>query len=132
LDEGAPRKRLTFTYLAHANDTVPAARARATLAVTPPVALQADASRIDRGEAVRLDGHTAPHARITLAARPPAGERWQPLDEVQADGEGNWQATVGAPPDASPGTWRFRAQVAQSRNDAYSGAQSDPVHVEVD
>ena len=132
LDRGAPRKRLTFSYLAYANDTVPAATTRASLVVTPPITLDADQRSMSRGEELTLDGRTTPGARITLAAQAPASDQWQQLDDVQADRHGNWQATVRAPEDASPGTWRFRAQVAQSRDNGYVGANSDPVSVEVD
>ncbi|MCP9491901.1 MAG: carboxypeptidase-like regulatory domain-containing protein [Solirubrobacteraceae bacterium MAG38_C4-C5] len=132
VDEGAPRKRLTLSYLARARDTAPAATARAELAVTSPITLQADQSRIDRGESMRLDGRSAPDARVTVIAHAPGSGRWQLLDDVRADPEGNWQATVNAPRDTSPGDWRFRAVVAESRDDGYLGARSDQVRVEVD
>lgn len=131
IDQGAPRKRLTFSYVAHANDTVPSARARATLAVIPPVTLEADQRGMSRGEAVRLDGRTVPNARISLEVRPPGSDQWRQLDEVQADRDGDWWATVRAPRDASPGRWRFRARAARSPQDGYLAADSRPVGVEV-
>lgn len=131
LDEGAPRKRLTFSYLAYANDTVPTAEAQATLTVATPVSLDADLSRVDRGQAIDLGGRTAPGARVTLLARQPDSDQGQKLADVQADRDGRWQASVRAPRDAHAGRWSFRARVADSGEGGFVGAQSDPVSVEV-
>ena len=131
LDEGAARKRLTFSYLAYANDTVPAAEQQATVAVYAPISLDSDQRDVTRGDAVALDGRSAPSAQVALLASSPDSGRWRELADVQADREGRWRATVRAPRDASPGRWRFLARVAPSRDDGFLGADSEPLAIEV-
>lgn len=132
LDRGAPRKRLTFIYLARPGDTVPTARAQATLAVYAPVSATAAPGRVRRGAPVSLRGRSAPRAKIGLLISQPTARGWRRLTTARADREGRWKATVRISPRASTGRYAFRARVASSQALGFLAARSRPVEVVVE
>jgi hypothetical protein len=113
VDRGAPAKLLTFTYLARAKDTVPAAEGHARLDIYAPVTLRADAGtrQIRRGQAVQLEGSTVPAGAVELWAKPPATTSWRRLANARAQRDGSWQAIVHVGRGAVRGTYTFQARV---------------------
>jgi 5-hydroxyisourate hydrolase-like protein (transthyretin family) len=143
LDQGAARKLLTFTYLAHAHDTVPAAVDRARLEVSAPSRLHTPTGSAEPGDRVELHGTGAPNATVRLLADPPGRGDWQTLAEppgaggwqtlatVRAGRNGRWDAEVRFPNDAISGRYRLRARVAANPRRGYLTATSPAVEVEV-
>jgi len=132
LDRGAPRKRLTFIYLARPGDTVPTAQARAALAVYAPVSASAATKRVRRGKTVSLRGRSAPGAKIGLLISQPAARAWRRLTTARADRDGRWKATVRIARRSSTGRYGFRARVAASQALGFLAARSRPVDVVVE
>jgi len=114
LDRGAPAKLLTFTYLARARDTVPAAEGHARLDIYAAVSLKADAGtrQIRRGQAVQLVGSTVPAGAVELWAKLPGTTWWRRLANARAGRDGSWQAIVRVGRGALQGTYTFQARVA--------------------
>jgi hypothetical protein len=131
LDRGAARKLLSFSYLAHGDDTVPAALARARLDVEAPISMVARERLVRREESVILEGRSAPAAWLRLQAAPPDGRGWQTLDRVRAGRDGRWRAGVRVPRGAIGGRFRFRARAAGSPAQGYAAAASRPVTIQV-
>lgn len=116
VDRGAPAKVLTFTYLARAKDTVPAAEGHARLELYAPVSLTTNARTrsVSSGPAVRLGGSTLPAGTIELWAKLPATTSWRRLARARAGRDGTWQAIVRLGRTAMPGIYTFQAQVPAS------------------
>jgi hypothetical protein len=131
LDRGAARKLLSFSYLAHGDDTVPAVLARARLDVEAPISMVARERLARRGKSVGLAGRSAPAAALGLQADPPDGRGWQALARVSAGRDGRWRAGVRVPRGAIGGRYRFRARAAASPRQGYAAAASRPVTIEV-
>ena len=129
LDRGAPRKRLTFIYLAERDDTVPAARAQATLAVYAPASASAAPQRVRRGEPVVVRGRSAPGAKVRLLISQPTEPAWRRLTSARADGGGRWKATVRISRRSPTGTYGFRARIAGSQALGFLAARSRPVYL---
>jgi hypothetical protein len=131
LNRGAARKMLSFSYLAHGDDTVPAALARARLNVTAPISMVARERLARRGERVVLAGRSAPAAALRLQADPADGRGWQTQARVRAGRDGRWRAGVQVPREAIGGRYRLRARAAASPAQGYAAAASRPVTIEV-
>jgi hypothetical protein len=131
LDRGAARKLLSFSYLAHGDETVPAAVARARLDVEAPISMVARERLARRGESVVLAGRSAPAAALRLQAHRPDGRGWQSLARVRAERDGRWRASARVPRGAIGGRYRFRARAAASPRQGYAAAASRPVTIEV-
>jgi hypothetical protein len=131
LDRGAARKLLSFSYLAHGDDTVPAALARARLDVEAPISMVGRERRARRGGSVVLAGRSAPAAALGLQADSPDGRGWQTLARVRAGRDGRWRASARVPRGAIGGRYRFRARAAASPRQGYAAAASRPVTIEV-
>jgi hypothetical protein len=131
LDRGAARKLLTFSYLAHGDDTVPAAVARARLYVTAPISMRAPERQVCRGKSVVLAGRSAPGAALGLQADPPDGRGWQTLARVRAGRDGRWRAGVRVAREAIGRRYRFRARAAASPRQGYAATAGRPVTIEV-
>lgn len=129
LDRGAPRKLLSFSYLARARDTVPAASGRVALRVSAPIAIEAPVGRIRPGETIRLGGRTAPGAQVQLLSRSPGARRWQALTTVPASTDGGWRTPLRIPRSAR-GRYQFRARVKPSRR-GWLGADSRALELRV-
>ncbi len=114
VDRGAPAKLLTFTYLARAQDTVPAAEGHATLDIYAPVTLTAATQHIRRGQAVQLSGSTVPASPVELWAKLPGDTPWRRLASARSARDGSFKATVHVGRDAAQGTYTFQAQVPGS------------------
>jgi hypothetical protein len=101
---------------------------------TPPqvafLAAPADAvglSAIWQVEAAASDNLAAPLEGVWLEWRPQGGA-WNPLADLEPDGEGRWSARVDFQPEPAPAQAEFRA-VARDASAAHWEAATDPVAV---
>ena len=129
-DRGAPRKALSFSYLAAPQDTVPAALGQATLSVYAPVSISASASELARGKALALRGRTVGGAPVILAIAAPGSDKGRRLpDRARAGRDGRWKAIVRITPSNPAGKYRFQARTPRNSQLGYLGATSRPVTV---
>jgi hypothetical protein len=131
LDRGAPRKLLTFTYLAHSDDDVPAATVRARLTVVAAISTRTSSHRARRGTSVLLGGQSPGGATVEVLSRHPGSEGWLIASVAQATHTGRWEAAVYFPSYAQRGVYRLRARVVGDERRSFLSADSRPVEVRV-
>lgn len=132
IDDGAER-RLTVQFLAHANDTVPAAKSDALLRVGADVDARLARSTYAAGQPAVVTGKivsdlpkkTTIPVTVELAA--PRGP-WRAVATSYATdrGKGTFSAAVLVPADARGRGWRIRARVPDNARLGWLGAASDP------
>jgi hypothetical protein len=131
LDRGAPRKLLTFTYLAHRGDQVPAATARSRLEVAGAISARASMRETRRGASVPLEGRSSGEASVQILVRQPGSRAWRISSSAQATRTGRWEASVYIPSYAPRGTYRLRARVLGDTRRGFLSGESQQVTVQV-
>ena len=131
LDRGAPRKLLTFTYLARSGDKVPAATVRTELAVRGTVSVRPPTRRTQRGRSVVLEGRGPAGATVQVLVREPGLRLWRIRSSAPASRTGRWEAALYIPSYVPRGTYRMRARVLGGQRRGFLPANSRPVRVQV-
>lgn len=103
---------LTFTYIPYAGESVPAARATATVAVRPRITLLVRPRQLVNGQVMKWTGRVLggpyPPAGVTLDAEVRQGRRWKVFDQVESTGRGRFTYAYQFRRTFAPTTYLFR------------------------
>ncbi|MGI8944757.1 MAG: hypothetical protein ACR2GL_00770 [Thermoleophilaceae bacterium] len=131
LDQGAPRKLLSFVYRAHRRDKLPAATGSARLELVAPLSVRTPTPRTRRGRSVPLAGRAPARAAVEVLMLQPGTRRWRTHSSVHATRTGRWEAGVYIPSYGPRGTLRLRARVPGDDRRGFLPTASHPVSVRV-